>query len=66
MTDVLLTVTDVHAGYLPGVDILQGLSITARANAITQAWRDKTPITPLKIGYTVAEGLAAGNPGRGL
>jgi len=35
MTDVLLTVTDVHAGYLPGVDILQGLSIKARANAIT-------------------------------
>jgi len=35
MTDVLLTVTDVHAGYLPGVDILQGLSIAARANAIT-------------------------------
>jgi len=35
MTDMLLTVTDVHAGYLPGVDILQGLSISARANAIT-------------------------------
>ena len=35
MTDMLLTVTDVHAGYLPGVDILQGLTITARANAIT-------------------------------
>ena len=35
MTDMLLTVTDVHAGYLPGVDILQGLSIEARANAIT-------------------------------
>ena len=36
----------------------------ARANAITRAWRDRTAITPLKIGYTVAEGLAAGNPGR--
>jgi ABC-type branched-subunit amino acid transport system ATPase component len=35
MTDLLLTVTDVHAGYLPGVDILQGLSIEVRANAIT-------------------------------
>ena len=35
MTDTLLTVTDVHAGYLPGVDILQGLSIEVRANAIT-------------------------------
>lgn len=31
----LLTVTDVHAGYLPGVDILRGLSIEAQANAIT-------------------------------
>ena len=36
----------------------------ARANAIVTAWRNQTAITPLKIGYTVAEGLAAGNPGR--
>ncbi len=36
----------------------------ARANAVTRAWRDKRAIEPLKIGYTVAEGLAAGNPGR--
>ena len=35
MTGALLSVTDVHAGYLPGVDILQGLSIEARANEIT-------------------------------
>ena len=35
MSDLLLTVTDVHAGYLPGVDILQGLTIAARPNAIT-------------------------------
>jgi ABC-type branched-subunit amino acid transport system ATPase component len=31
----LLTVEDVHAGYLPGVDILRGLTIAAHANAIT-------------------------------
>jgi len=31
----LLTVADVHAGYLPGVDILRGLSLEARANQIT-------------------------------
>jgi len=31
----LLAVSDVHAGYLPGVDILRGLSIEARENAIT-------------------------------
>src|SRR5258706_3270974 len=36
----------------------------ARANAITRAWRGKQPLEPVKIGYTVAEGLAAGNPGR--
>jgi threonine synthase len=36
----------------------------ARANAIVQAFRSGQSITPLKIGYTVAEGLAAGNPGR--
>jgi branched-chain amino acid transport system ATP-binding protein len=35
MSGTLLTVSDVHAGYLPGVDILRGLSIEARANAIT-------------------------------
>ena len=36
----------------------------ARANAITRAWRGKRSLEPVKIGYTVAEGLAAGNPGR--
>src|SRR3989442_13734213 len=35
-----------------------------RANAIARAFREGGPITPLKIGYTVAEGLAAGNPGK--
>ena len=35
-----------------------------RANAVSRAWRDGTPLKPLKIGYTVAEGLAAGNPGK--
>jgi threonine synthase len=37
---------------------------SARANTVTRAFREGTAITPLKIGYTVAEGLAAGNPGR--
>jgi threonine synthase len=36
----------------------------SRADAIARAWREKRPLTPVKIGYTVAEGLAAGNPGR--
>ncbi len=36
----------------------------ARASAIARAWREKRPLEPVKIGYTVAEGLAAGDPGR--
>ena len=35
MSPALLTVSDVHAGYLPGVDILRGLSLAARPNEIT-------------------------------
>jgi ABC-type branched-subunit amino acid transport system ATPase component len=35
MTEALLSVTDVHAGYLPGVDILRGVAIEARTDAIT-------------------------------
>jgi threonine synthase len=37
---------------------------TARANAVVRAFRAGGAIAPLKIGYTVAEGLAAGDPGR--
>jgi threonine synthase len=36
----------------------------ARSNPIARAWREHQPIQPMKIGYTVAEGLAAGDPGR--
>jgi threonine synthase len=36
----------------------------ARANALVRAWREKRAVEPIKIGYTVAEGLAAGDPGR--
>src|SRR2546423_4212202 len=35
MNGALLTVRDLHAGYLPGVDILRGLSLAARPNEIT-------------------------------
>lgn len=35
MTAPLLTVANVHAGYLPGVDILRGINIAARPNEIT-------------------------------
>jgi threonine synthase len=50
-------------GFIPRRPLMAAAQ-AARANAITKAWRDKTAISPLKIGYTVAEGLAAGNPGR--
>jgi threonine synthase len=36
----------------------------ARANAVARAWREQRPVEPIKIGYTVAEGLAAGDPGK--
>ncbi|MFQ5899251.1 MAG: pyridoxal-phosphate dependent enzyme [Candidatus Methylomirabilia bacterium] len=35
-----------------------------RSNPISRAWREKRPLGPMKIGYTVAEGLASGNPGK--
>jgi ABC-type branched-subunit amino acid transport system ATPase component len=35
MSEALLTVQDVYAGYLPGVDILRGLNLDARSNEIT-------------------------------
>jgi threonine synthase len=35
-----------------------------RANAVVRAFLEGVAITPLKIGYTVAEGLAAGDPGK--
>ena len=43
---------------------LMAAAQAARASAITKAWQDRAAIVPLKIGYAVAAGLAAGNPGR--
>jgi threonine synthase len=51
------------AGWIPRVPRMLAAQAT-RANAVVRAFRAGGPITPLKIGYTVAEGLAAGNPGR--
>jgi threonine synthase len=52
-----------EAGFIPRVPTMIAAQAT-RANAIARAFRAGAPIHPLKIGYTVAEGLAAGNPGR--
>ena len=51
------------AGWIPRVPRMVAAQAT-RANAVVRAFRDGTAITPLTIGYTVAEGLAAGKPGR--
>ena len=50
-------------GYIPRRPTMAAAQ-AARANTIVTAWRDKASLAPIKIGYTVAEGLAAGNPGR--
>jgi threonine synthase len=52
-----------EAGWIARVPSMIAAQAT-RANAIVRAFRSGGPLTPLKIGYTVAEGLAAGNPGR--
>jgi len=51
------------AGWIPRVPRMVATQ-AARANAVVRAFRSGGEITPLKIGYTVAEGLAAGDPGR--
>jgi len=50
-------------GFIPGRPVMAAAQ-AARANTIVTAWRAKAALAPIKIGYTVAEGLAAGNPGR--
>jgi threonine synthase len=50
-------------GWIPRRPLMVAAQAT-RANAIASAHREKRELRPLKIGYTVAEGLAAGNPGR--
>jgi threonine synthase len=51
------------AGWIPRLPRMVAAQ-AARANAVVRAFRAGTAITPLTIGYTVAEGLAAGKPGR--
>ncbi len=52
-----------EAGFIDRAPLMVAAQ-AARANAIVRAVRSGGPIMPLAIGYTVAEGLAAGNPGR--
>jgi threonine synthase len=56
--------TEMHdAGWIPRVPRMVAAQAT-RANAVVRAFHDGGPVRPLRIGYTVAEGLAAGDPGR--
>jgi threonine synthase len=52
-----------EAGWIERAPLMVAAQAT-RANAVARAFRAGVPLAPLKIGYTVAEGLAAGNPGR--
>src|SRR5262249_40379556 len=52
-----------EAGWLERVPMTVAAQ-AARANPISRAFRTSSPLTPVRIGYTVAEGLAAGDPGR--
>ncbi len=52
-----------RAGLIPVAPRLVAAQ-AARANAVVTACRTGGPIVPQRIGYTVAEGLAAGDPGR--
>lgn len=52
-----------EAGWIDRVPTMVAAQ-AARANAVVRAFREGGPIRPLAIGYTVAEGLAAGDPGR--
>ena len=52
-----------EAGWIARAPMMVAAQAT-RANAVARAFRDGTAIIPLTIGYTVAEGLAAGNPGK--
>jgi len=51
------------AGLIPRVPTMIAAQAT-RANTVARAFRRGGALAPQKIGYTVAEGLAAGNPGR--
>jgi threonine synthase len=52
-----------QAGWVSRVPRMVAAQAT-RANAIVRALHDGGPVRALRIGYTVAEGLAAGDPGR--
>ncbi len=52
-----------EAGWIAKAPLMVAAQAT-RANAIVRAFRQGGALAPLTIGYTVAEGLAAGNPGR--
>ena len=54
---------EMHAlGWIPAPPRLVATQ-SARANPIARAWREGTDLRPIPLTYTVAEGLAVGDPG---
>ena len=51
------------AGLIARRPLMVGAQAT-RANAVSRAFQQGGPLAPVTVRYTVAEGLAAGNPGR--
>jgi threonine synthase len=52
-----------EAGWIPRAPVMVAAQATL-ANPVTRAFRTGAALSPVRIGYTVAEGLAAGNPAR--
>jgi threonine synthase len=50
-------------GWIPKPPLMVAAQAT-RSNPVSRAWREGRPIEPIPIGYTVAEGLASGDPGK--
>ncbi|MGH7390678.1 MAG: threonine synthase [Candidatus Rokuibacteriota bacterium] len=50
------------AGWIPALPLMVAAQ-AARANPVARAFASQAPLAPVKIGYTVAEGLACGDPG---
>ncbi|HSE93841.1 MAG TPA: pyridoxal-phosphate dependent enzyme [Methylomirabilota bacterium] len=50
------------AGWIPAMPSMVAAQ-AARSNPVARAFESRAPLAPVKIGYTVAEGLACGDPG---
>ncbi len=51
-----------EAGWIPKIPLMVAAQ-AARSNPIARAFATRGALAPMKIGYTIAEGLACGDPG---